>query len=195
MVRLLPCFVVVAPALLCLSTITPTFASDEQITLQQITAKVANWRGSFVNIHVVYELRSLPAQNEPLVNWPPPTDTESAPKFAQVEWIWADHGLDLLDSRAFYWSPGKVGFRDIDCFNNPKKLVETKILGERIMRASAICFAMSCLSAIISGGLAIAQSNYFCFATPGLACHTGCGCPIANNQNDFCSGALPIVGN
>ena len=93
--------------------------ADQPINLEQIQATAAKWRASFVNIRLVYERRSLPALDEPLLNVTP-LETNSAPLFGQDEWIWADHGVDLLDSRAFYWSPGKVGYRNVDVFNGPK---------------------------------------------------------------------------
>jgi hypothetical protein len=95
---------------------------DSQITLEQIQAMTARWRASFVNIRVVYDMRSLPPLDKPLLDWSPPADPESAPRFARDEWIWADHGLDLYDNRAFYWTPGKIGYRDVDIFNGPKNL-------------------------------------------------------------------------
>lgn len=98
-------------------------AGDEsQISLEQIQAMTARWRASFVNVRVVYDIRSLPPLDKPLLDWSPPEDPESAPRFAQDEWIWADHGLDLFDNRAFYWTPGEIGYRDVDIFNGPENL-------------------------------------------------------------------------
>lgn len=114
--------IVALTATYCIAPLPAMAVENEQITFEQIQARVAKWRDSFVNVRVVYELRSLPPLNEPLLEWSSPPDPESVPRFAQEEWIWADHGLDLLDSRAFYWTPGKVGFRDIDVFNGPKKI-------------------------------------------------------------------------
>jgi len=100
-----------------------TRAEDEtQISLQQIQAMTARWRASFVNIRVVYEIRSLPVLDAPLLDWSPPTDPNSVPKFFETEWIWADHGLDLFDGRSFYWTPGQTGHRNVDIFNGPKNL-------------------------------------------------------------------------
>jgi len=97
-------------------------AADESVTLEDIQAIATRWRASFVNLRVVYETRGLPPRRESLIEWSAPEDFTAAPLVRSVEWIWADHGLDLFDGRSFYWSPGKTGIRSIDGFNGPKNL-------------------------------------------------------------------------
>ncbi len=105
--------------------VTPFCAKAEeetQINLEEIQAITARWRASFVNIRVMYDMRSLPPLDKPLLDWSPPADPTSAPQFSQTEWIWADHGLDLFDDRSFYWTPGKNGHTHIDVFNGPHQI-------------------------------------------------------------------------
>ncbi|MEZ6127930.1 MAG: hypothetical protein R3C59_04565 [Planctomycetaceae bacterium] len=109
---------------LTLWTVGETSADEPRITLNHVRAVATRWRESFVNLRMVYELRSLPPLDEPLVDWAPPDVVESAPKFSESEWIWAEHGLDLLDGRAFYWTPAKPGgVRELDVFNGPDSIV------------------------------------------------------------------------
>lgn len=93
---------------------------NERAQLDQIQATLAKWRASFNTIRVVYEVRSLPPVSETLVEWSPPADTESAPKFMEAEWISASDGRELVDERSFYWSPGQVGHRDVQVFDGLK---------------------------------------------------------------------------
>lgn len=95
--------------------------NPDKIDLPEITRRLTEWRGSFVNLRLIYELRSLETTTrEPLTEWPAPEDPQSARLFARTEWIWADHGLDLLEDR-FFHVPG--GIRNVDVFNGPKGVV------------------------------------------------------------------------
>lgn len=99
----------------------PAIAEEnEHVQLDQIQTTLSKWRASFETIRVVYELRSLPPVSEPLIEWSPPTDLESAPKFAEVEWILTSDERQLVDERTFYWSPGQVGHRNVHVFNGSK---------------------------------------------------------------------------
>ena len=102
---------------------TPVRAQDAgKIDLAEITQRLTKWRESFVNLRLVYESRSLETTNDkPLTDWPAPEDPQSARLFNRAEWIWADHGLDLLEDRAFPVKP--LGIRNIDVFNGPKGVV------------------------------------------------------------------------
>jgi len=118
-------FVLIAVSIISFRHFVPLYArADEQtqISLEQLQAMTAKWRAGFVNIRVVYEMRSLPVLDKPLLDWTPPADPNSSPQFSENEWIWADHGLDLFENRSFYWTPGQTGFRSIDIFNGPKNL-------------------------------------------------------------------------
>ena len=98
-------------------------AEQAGLGLDQIRARATQWRASFVNLRIEYDSRSLPATEGAVVDWAPlVADLESAPRFAQTEWIWADHGLDLYDDRGFYWTSGVLGFRHVDVFNCPASL-------------------------------------------------------------------------
>jgi hypothetical protein len=91
--------------------------------LPQLIARATRWRASFHNLRVVYDLRSLPETDDPVVEWAPlRTDPDSAPRFSQTEWIWTDRGLQLFDDRDFNWTRGKLGYREVNVFNGPKEL-------------------------------------------------------------------------
>jgi hypothetical protein len=93
------------------------------ITLDRITRRVTEWRNSFVNVRAVWELRSLPETQQAVDEWPPPPDPETAPLFARCEWIWADHGLNLLEDWFFFYEDGTSKVHSIDAFNGPKGIV------------------------------------------------------------------------
>lgn len=93
------------------------------ISLEEITRRVTEWRASFVNVRLVWELRGLPETTESVVEWPDPPDPESAEAFNRTEWIWADHGLDLLEQRSLRSGDDKSGFHSIEAFNGPEESV------------------------------------------------------------------------
>ena len=99
-----------------------TARADEppDIDIEEITRRVTEWRNSFVNVRVVWELRSLPESQEAVDEWPPPPDPESSALFMREEWIWADHGLDRLEVWAFFHPDGSSKGRSIYGFNGPK---------------------------------------------------------------------------
>ena len=113
--------IVAALVWMCGSPAAVLAQNPDQIDLPEITRRLTEWRSSFVNLRLVYELRSLETTTrEPLTEWPAPADPQSARLFARSEWIWADHGLDLLEDRYFH-VPG--GIRNVDVFNGPKGVV------------------------------------------------------------------------
>ncbi|HQU44852.1 MAG TPA: hypothetical protein PK867_18705, partial [Pirellulales bacterium] len=93
------------------------------IDMAEIARRLTEWRGSFVNVRVVWELRSLPETDEGVIEWPPPPDPETAGLFARNEWIWADHGLDLLENWSFFHDDGSSKVHSIEAFSGPKGLV------------------------------------------------------------------------
>ena len=96
--------------------------NPDKIDLAEITQRLTKWRESFVNLRMVYELRSLEmTTDKPLTDWPAPEDPQSFRLFNRAEWIWADHGLDLLEDRFFPVQP--LGIHNIDVFNGPKGVV------------------------------------------------------------------------
>lgn len=102
----------------------PVRADDpEKVDLAEITRRLTDWRASFVNVRVVWELRSLPESKEDVDEWPPPPDPETARLFARKEWIWADHGLNRLEHWFFFHQDGSSKVHAIDAFNGPKGLV------------------------------------------------------------------------
>jgi hypothetical protein len=90
------------------------------VTLDEIKQRLTEWRGSFVNVRVVWEVRILPQTEEAVEEWPPPPDPESAPCFARWKWIWADHGLDLTESWRGFYEDGSSKGHTIEVFNAPK---------------------------------------------------------------------------
>src|SRR5690349_21024237 len=80
----------------------PVRAADrDRIDLGEIARRLTEWRASFVNLRVVWELRILQKIPEPVADWPAPPEPGAGRLFARDEWIWADHGLDLLDVHFF----------------------------------------------------------------------------------------------
>lgn len=102
----------------------PVHAEDtDKIDLNEISRRLAEWRGSFVNVHATWEIRSLPGTDEPVGEWSAPPDPESASLVGREEWIWADHGLDLHEIWAFLYPEGGSEFHNRDVFNGPKGIV------------------------------------------------------------------------
>lgn len=115
---------VVAVLLYCVVNASHVRADDtEVITLEELARRLTAWRGSFVNLHAVWELRSLPETQDEIVDWPPAPDASAGSLFCRDEWIWADHGLDLLESKCFFFEDGSSKVRSIDAFNGPKGVV------------------------------------------------------------------------
>lgn len=100
------------------------FAENEVgISLDEITRRLTEWRSSFVNLHVVWDLKTLPESNDAVEEWPPPPDPATGDLFSRQEWIWADHGLDLHEKASFFYEDGSSKVRVIDAFNGPKGVV------------------------------------------------------------------------
>jgi len=77
-------------------------ADDSNINLPLVMERLNEWRSSFVNLHIKWELRVLPTDTESsLSEWAPATDWANARMFDRLEWIWADHGMRLLESQSF----------------------------------------------------------------------------------------------
>lgn len=93
------------------------------IGLDEIARRLTQWRASFVNLRLVWELRSLPESDEPVVDWPPPPDPDSGALFCRKEWIWADHGLDFLEDHSFFYEDGSSKVHIVEAFNGPKGVV------------------------------------------------------------------------
>lgn len=93
------------------------------ISLDEIAQRLTQWRNSFANLRVVWELRSLPETDNAVDEWPAPPDPTMAPLFARQEWIWADHGLDRLEDWFFFYDDGSSEVHSIEAFNGPKGVV------------------------------------------------------------------------
>ncbi|HUG17335.1 MAG TPA: hypothetical protein VMM56_00055 [Planctomycetaceae bacterium] len=95
---------------------------DPDIDLPYVIERSKEWRSSFVNLHLSWELRSLSDSNEqPLPEWLPPADWENARMFFRFEWIWADHGMSLLESESFL-DPEGGSRRTLDVYNVEKEV-------------------------------------------------------------------------
>lgn len=101
----------------------PAYSDETTASLSEIVRRVTDWRDSFASLQVTWEVRSLPESDSEVVDWSAPPEPESARLFARDEWIWADHGLDLFEHRAFYWTEGAVGVHTKEVFNGPKGTV------------------------------------------------------------------------
>ncbi|HJT31883.1 MAG TPA: hypothetical protein VJ783_07495, partial [Pirellulales bacterium] len=93
------------------------------IDLEEITRRLTQWRASFHNLRLVWELRSLPKTKEAVVEWPPPPDPTTSSLFSRREWIWGAEGLELLEERSFFYPDGGSEMHSIEAFNVPKDLV------------------------------------------------------------------------
>jgi hypothetical protein len=104
-----------------LASASPLFAEPAQeIDLETIKQRLNEWRGSFVNLRVVWELRGLPTTTEtPLSEWSlTPELVDAAQLSSRREWIWSDHGLLLFAQPQLDGQAGSV-----DVFNGPKGFV------------------------------------------------------------------------
>lgn len=115
------CLIVVAFLAWTCGIVVPVRAENsDEIDLDEITRRLTEWRASFVNLRVVWELRSLPETDEAVDEWPPPPDPDEGNLFTRQEWIWADHGLDRLEDWSFFYEDGTSKFHRIDGYNGPK---------------------------------------------------------------------------
>lgn len=57
------------------------------IDLNEIKRRLTEWRFSFVNVRVVWEVRSLPQTDVGVDEWPPPPDPATARLSSRHEWI------------------------------------------------------------------------------------------------------------
>lgn len=105
----------------------PSALKAEEPDLAEIIDGLNRWRESFLNLRVVWELRSVDAP--PGDKAPPdaalPIDIstpprEDVPPFVRGEWIWADHGLSLLEKR--YLTGNRTGIRTLDVWNGPQNV-------------------------------------------------------------------------
>lgn len=90
------------------------------IDLEEIARRLTQWRDSFVNVRVVWDLRRLPTTDEAVVEWPAPPAAETGSLISRDEWIWADDGLDLIENRSFSYAEGRSEARSIEAFNGRK---------------------------------------------------------------------------
>lgn len=102
-----------------------TIAAEDTATidLEEISRQLTDWRASFVNVHLVWELRSLEESEKAVVEWSPAPDPEAGSLFCRQEWIWADHGLDLFEQWAFFYDDGGCKAHFVEVFNGPKGVV------------------------------------------------------------------------
>jgi hypothetical protein len=107
----------------CATARTARCAHHEGIDLQEIARRLTEWRNSFVNLRVVWEVRTLPETREGVRDWPPAPAADAGALFCRNEWIWADHGLDLVDGRFFFYQDGNSEAHDVEAFNGPKGVV------------------------------------------------------------------------
>jgi hypothetical protein len=80
----------------------------------------------------------------------------------------------------------------VDRFVGDRTVVSKKGIQELSMRAKS-CFFMSVVCGVIAGGMAIAQTDYYCMTTPVSPGSTQCGCPTVTVE-DFCAGSRPMPG-
>jgi hypothetical protein len=112
-----------AVACLCGTASASESEAVDGVTLDEIKHRLTEWRGSFVNIRAVWELRSLPETDEAVVEWPAPPDPKSGSLFSRKEWIWADHGLTLSEDWTFFYDDGTCELHNKEVFNGPKGVV------------------------------------------------------------------------
>jgi hypothetical protein len=95
------------------------------ITLDEIKRRLTDWRSSFVNLRVVWELRKLPETTEPELAWSAPPDAQEGKLWERKEWIWAEDrdGLDLVEWWSFFDSDGSVKAHSRDVYKGEKDAV------------------------------------------------------------------------
>lgn len=95
--------------------------ADDKIDLEEITLRLKTWRNSFVNLRMVYDIRGISRTKtiKPLIEWSAPDVSELPAAFSKEEWIWADHGLDLLEHRSTRVPQGR---RTAEVFNGPDRI-------------------------------------------------------------------------
>lgn len=98
-------------------------AEEPAIDREAIVARLKAWKSSFTNLRVVWEMRGLPeGDTRGEEDWPPAPGPDEGHFFKRDEWVSAGPGLDLLDSRFFYWDPGSTAVRNIELLNLPKQV-------------------------------------------------------------------------
>lgn len=124
MIRVIANRCIVLACLAVSSASAGTVRADERldIDIEEIIRRVTQWRSSFINLRVGWELRSSPETRDAVEEWPPP-NPDSGSLFCRKEWIWADHGLDLIEDRSFFYEDGSSREHDIEAFNGPKGVV------------------------------------------------------------------------
>jgi len=84
--------------------------------LDEIIRTLNEWRESFVNIRVVWEMRNPEELREAR---PELASRESVDDFySHHEWIWADHGASRFDVRQFV--DGRVDYHDLFAWDGPR---------------------------------------------------------------------------
>jgi hypothetical protein len=97
------------------------WADEVPVDIAELTRRLTQWRESFVNLRVVYELRSLPQSKRPIESWEAAPEVDSGTPFSRDEWIWADHGLDLFETTSIVQEGASARMTEV--FNAPKGFV------------------------------------------------------------------------
>jgi hypothetical protein len=97
----------------------------DDIDLKEITRQLTEWRSSFNNLRVVWELRKLPDTTEPELPSSAPPDAQAAKLWERKEWIWAEDGdgLDLVEWWSFFDSDGSCKAHSRDVYKGEKDAV------------------------------------------------------------------------
>jgi hypothetical protein len=120
--RMARCAFLGVAAVLC-ATASVSDAKDPD--LAEITRALNEWRASFVNIRVVWEMRNpeqTKARKPHLASRSPADDVF---RYARQHWAWADHGLYRFETEKY--DEGQSRGRDLDIWNAPKAVAAKAI--------------------------------------------------------------------
>ncbi len=86
--------------------------------LAEITRALNDWRASFVNIRLVWELRNPEETKARKPHLASRSPTDDVFRYARQHWAWADHGLYRFETEMF--DEGQARSRECDIWNGPK---------------------------------------------------------------------------
>jgi hypothetical protein len=87
---------------------------DTDPTITDVVKQLQQWRESFANLRLVWEVRT--ADGKATGGGSPP---DSAP-FVQQEWVWADHGVSRIQMT--FLTGNRQGMRFLDTWHGPKNI-------------------------------------------------------------------------
>lgn len=95
---------------------------EPEIDLPYLIKQLQEWRASFVSLHLSWERRELTeTTSQPLPDWSPPENWQDTRPSTWFNWVWAEHGIDILDQEWVHHDDGGRS-RTLDVFNADKNV-------------------------------------------------------------------------